>query len=107
MYYNGYIIICIFLGAFLGAALFQSDTYYIADPKGGTRAATEEVLCSRSTTTVVDGNVWTSGDVAVAIYATFGWVAAVYGESVAREISNQIEYEWRNHPDWDVFGYVW
>lgn len=28
MYYNGYIIICIFIGAFLGAALFQWDTYY-------------------------------------------------------------------------------
>lgn len=28
MYYNGYIIICIFIGAFLGAAIFQWDTYY-------------------------------------------------------------------------------
>lgn len=28
MYYNGYIIICIFIGAFLGAACFQWDTYY-------------------------------------------------------------------------------
>ncbi|TFK81493.1 Ctr-domain-containing protein [Polyporus arcularius HHB13444] len=28
MYYNGYIIICIFIGAFLGAAMFQWDTYY-------------------------------------------------------------------------------
>ncbi|KAI0691592.1 Ctr copper transporter family-domain-containing protein [Earliella scabrosa] len=28
MYYNGYIIICIFLGAFLGASVFQWDTYY-------------------------------------------------------------------------------
>ncbi|RPD72707.1 Ctr-domain-containing protein [Lentinus tigrinus ALCF2SS1-7] len=27
MYYNGYIIICIFIGAFLGAIIFQWDTY--------------------------------------------------------------------------------
>nr|VWP02059.1 Mitogen-activated protein kinase (EC [Ganoderma boninense] len=28
MYYNGYIIICIFIGAFLGASIFQWDTYH-------------------------------------------------------------------------------
>lgn len=26
MYYNGYIIICIFIGAFLGAFVFQWET---------------------------------------------------------------------------------
>jgi len=26
MYYNGYIIICIFIGAFLGAFIFQWET---------------------------------------------------------------------------------
>ncbi|KAI1787104.1 Ctr copper transporter family-domain-containing protein [Ganoderma leucocontextum] len=31
MYYNGYMIICIFIGAFLGASIFQWDTYHVTE----------------------------------------------------------------------------
>ena len=56
---------------------------------------------------VHDGNVWSSGGVSAGIDVTFGFVADTWGEDVARSTANLIEYEWRNDPNWDVFGYVW
>ncbi|KAI0691635.1 class I glutamine amidotransferase-like protein [Earliella scabrosa] len=56
---------------------------------------------------IVDGNVWTSGGVSAGTDAALGWVATQYGEDIARRTANDIEYEWRNDPNWDVFAYVW
>ncbi|KAI0753813.1 class I glutamine amidotransferase-like protein [Fomes fomentarius] len=56
---------------------------------------------------VVDGNVWSSGGVSAGIDVTFGWIAGNFGEDVARTVANNIEYEWRNDPNWDPFAYVW
>ncbi|KAI5467476.1 Ctr copper transporter family-domain-containing protein [Mariannaea sp. PMI_226] len=42
MYYNGYIIICIFIGAFLGAFVFQWETLSAGR---GTSAAHEATVC--------------------------------------------------------------
>ncbi|PIL26370.1 hypothetical protein GSI_12126 [Ganoderma sinense ZZ0214-1] len=56
---------------------------------------------------VQDGNVWSSGGVSAGIDVTLGFLAHTWGEDVARSTANQIEYEWRNDPNWDVFGYVW
>ncbi|KAK0724097.1 putative high affinity copper protein [Lasiosphaeris hirsuta] len=44
MYYNGYIIICIFIGAFLGAFVFQWETLG-AHGKGSTSASNEATVC--------------------------------------------------------------
>ncbi|KAH9926615.1 class I glutamine amidotransferase-like protein [Epithele typhae] len=56
---------------------------------------------------VRDGNVWTAGGVSAATDAALSFVAATWGEGVARTVANEIEYEWRNDPDFDVFGWVW
>ncbi|KAH9926614.1 class I glutamine amidotransferase-like protein [Epithele typhae] len=56
---------------------------------------------------VRDGNIWTSGGVSAGTDMALGWVAAHFGEEVARAVANDIEYEWRNDPEWDVFAYVW
>lgn len=41
MYYNGYLIICIFIGSYIGAFLFQWETIY----DGPTSAASEATVC--------------------------------------------------------------
>ncbi|KAI8308385.1 Copper transport protein ctr4 [Colletotrichum sp. SAR11_240] len=41
MYYNGYIIICIFLGSYIGSFIFQWETLY----DGPTSAAKEATVC--------------------------------------------------------------
>ncbi|KAK1828920.1 Ctr copper transporter family-domain-containing protein [Podospora conica] len=43
MYYNGYIIICIFIGAFLGAFVFQWETLGLGE--GKTSATKEPTVC--------------------------------------------------------------
>ncbi|RBR23549.1 uncharacterized protein FIESC28_03731 [Fusarium coffeatum] len=42
MYYNGYFIICIFIGAYLGAFVFHWETL---SPAGNTSAAKEATVC--------------------------------------------------------------
>ncbi|RGP74872.1 ctr copper transporter family [Fusarium longipes] len=42
MYYNGYFIICIFIGAYLGAFIFQWETL---SASGGTSASKEATVC--------------------------------------------------------------
>ncbi|KAH9926606.1 DJ-1/PfpI family protein [Epithele typhae] len=56
---------------------------------------------------VQDGNVWTAGGVSAATDAALSFVAATWGEGMARTVANEIEYEWRNDPDFDVFGWIW
>ncbi|KAI0760444.1 class I glutamine amidotransferase-like protein [Fomes fomentarius] len=56
---------------------------------------------------VVDGNVWSSGGVSAGTDVAFGWIASTFGEDVARDVANRVEYEWRNDPNWDPFAYVW
>ncbi|KAH8882527.1 Ctr copper transporter [Thozetella sp. PMI_491] len=43
MYYNGYFIICIFLGAYIGAFLFQWET--LADGRPATSAVQDATVC--------------------------------------------------------------
>ncbi|TPX14738.1 uncharacterized protein E0L32_005133 [Thyridium curvatum] len=43
MYYNGYFIICIFIGAYLGSFIFQWET--LGTSTGSTSAATEPTVC--------------------------------------------------------------
>lgn len=43
MYYNGYIIICIFIGAFIGSFIFHWE--YLAGEQGPTRAGNNPTVC--------------------------------------------------------------
>jgi len=53
---------------------------------------------------VVDGNIWTSSGVSAGIDVTFAWIAAVYGEDMARTIADVIEYERHTDSHWDPFA---
>ena len=55
---------------------------------------------------VQDGNVWTSGGVSAATDAMLAFMADAYGLDVARWTANNMEYEWRDDPNWDPFAYV-
>jgi len=56
---------------------------------------------------VEDGNIWTSSGVSAGIDATFAWVSAVYGEAVAADTANGLEYERHTDPSWDPFAAIW
>lgn len=57
---------------------------------------------------VVDGNVYTTSGVSAGIDGTFGFLSDVYGEAVAQNISNGMEYvRWLNasyDPFADLYG---
>lgn len=55
---------------------------------------------------VVDGNVWTSSGVSAGIDATFAWIKHVWGEDVAEEVANHMEYERHLDASWDPFAVV-
>lgn len=56
---------------------------------------------------VVDGDIWTSSGISAGIDVTFAWVAEVYGEDVAKQISDRSEYERNLDADRDRFAEVW
>ncbi|RPD53043.1 class I glutamine amidotransferase-like protein [Lentinus tigrinus ALCF2SS1-7] len=55
---------------------------------------------------VADGNVWTTGGVSAGIDGILAWMAHVYGREVARQVANEMEYEWRDDETWDPFAYI-
>jgi len=56
---------------------------------------------------VTDGNIWTSSGVSAGIDATFAFVSAVYGEAIAADTANGLEYERHIDPSWDPFAAIW
>ncbi|KDQ14439.1 hypothetical protein BOTBODRAFT_132252 [Botryobasidium botryosum FD-172 SS1] len=56
---------------------------------------------------VEDGNIWTSSGISAGMDATFAWVSAVYGEAVAADTANGLEYERHTDPSWDPFAAIW
>ncbi|KAL3424117.1 dj-1 family protein [Phlyctema vagabunda] len=56
---------------------------------------------------VEDGNIWTGAGVSAGIDVTYAWIAKVWGDDLAHEISTTMEYtrvlEW----DSDPFSSVW
>ncbi|SCZ87812.1 BZ3500_MvSof-1268-A1-R1_Chr2-3g05280 [Microbotryum saponariae] len=53
---------------------------------------------------VADGRCWTSSGVAAGMDMTLGWVKHVYGENVAKQTANFIEYEWNEDSEKDRFA---
>ncbi|KAL7267414.1 hypothetical protein RUND412_010002 [Rhizina undulata] len=56
---------------------------------------------------VVDGNIWTSSGVAAGLDATFAFVKYLYGDEIATNIANTLEYERHQDPSWDPFADIW
>ncbi|KAF9881175.1 dj-1 family protein [Colletotrichum karsti] len=53
---------------------------------------------------VADGNVWTSSGVSAGIDATLAWVAEVFGEAEAGDITDLMEYERHTDSEWDPYA---
>ena len=51
-----------------------------------------------------DGNIWTSSGISSSIDVTIAWIASTYGESVAQNVSDTMEYERHTDPSWDPWG---
>ena len=56
---------------------------------------------------VVDGNIWTSSGISAGIDVTFAWIAAVFGEVVAKRIADRSEYVRNLDPEEDRFAELW
>jgi transcriptional regulator GlxA family with amidase domain len=53
---------------------------------------------------VKDGNIYTSSGVSAGIDMALGFVSDLLGRDLAKQQSNEIEYEWRENADWDPFS---
>lgn len=53
---------------------------------------------------VNDGNIWTSSGISAGIDVTFAWIADVYGDDVAKDIADRMEYTRVTDPDNDPFA---
>lgn len=56
---------------------------------------------------VQDGNIWTSSGVTAGIDGMFAFVAAHWGEDIAKDLANTLEYERHTDPSWDPFAKVY
>ncbi|KZV63160.1 DJ-1/PfpI family protein, partial [Peniophora sp. CONT] len=53
---------------------------------------------------VHDGNIWTSSGVSAGIDGMFAFLAATWGEDVAKELADELEYERHIDSAWDPFA---
>ncbi|KAH8810554.1 class I glutamine amidotransferase-like protein [Flagelloscypha sp. PMI_526] len=53
---------------------------------------------------VVDGNIWTGAGVSAGIDTTFAFIGEMYGESIAQEIADHLEYERHTDSSWDPYA---
>ena len=53
---------------------------------------------------VKDGTIYSSSGVSAGLDMALGFVADQFGESVAVQQSNEIEYDWKRNPEWDPFA---
>ncbi|KDQ31674.1 hypothetical protein PLEOSDRAFT_1035376 [Pleurotus ostreatus PC15] len=53
---------------------------------------------------VVDDNIWTSSGVSAGIDATLAFVEEIYGEELATDVANSMEYERHTNATWDPFA---
>lgn len=53
---------------------------------------------------VKEGNIYSSSGVSAGIDMTLGFVADLLGYDIAKQQSLEIEYDWKQDPDWDPFS---
>ena len=53
---------------------------------------------------VKDGNIYTSSGISAGIDMALGFISDLLGYSIAKQQSNEIEYDWKEDPDWDPFS---
>ncbi|GAB7334947.1 hypothetical protein MBLNU13_g06821t1 [Cladosporium sp. NU13] len=52
----------------------------------------------------VDGNIWSSSGVSAGIDATLAWISCMYGDDVARNVTNAMEYDRHTDSYFDPFA---
>jgi putative intracellular protease/amidase len=63
-----------------------------------------EVCWIKKARWVTDGNLYTSSGVSAGMDMTFGFIADLLGHEVAKQISIEIEYDWKEDAGWDPFA---
>jgi transcriptional regulator GlxA family with amidase domain len=53
---------------------------------------------------VKDGNIYTSSGISAGIDMALGFISDLLGYPIAKQQSNEIEYDWKEDPDWDPFS---
>ncbi|KAL1748057.1 class I glutamine amidotransferase-like protein [Schizophyllum fasciatum] len=53
---------------------------------------------------VRDGNIWTSSGVSAGMDMALAWMACVFGDEIATDVANGMEYERHKDPSWDPFA---
>jgi transcriptional regulator GlxA family with amidase domain len=53
---------------------------------------------------IKDSNIYTSSGVSAGIDMTLGFVSDLLGHETAKQQSNEIEYDWKENPEWDPFA---
>jgi transcriptional regulator GlxA family with amidase domain len=53
---------------------------------------------------VRDGNIYTSSGVSAGIDMTLGFISDLFGRDLAKQQSNEIEYNWEENPEHDPFS---
>jgi transcriptional regulator GlxA family with amidase domain len=69
-----------------------------------TRRESPQVQWIKSARWVRDGNIYTSSGVSAGIDMTLGFISDVLGYERAKQQSNEIEYEWKENPEYDPFS---
>jgi transcriptional regulator GlxA family with amidase domain len=52
-------------------------------------------------------SVWTSSGIAAGMDMTFAWVKNIYGEKIADQLANSLEYERHEDSEWDPYSEIW
>jgi len=53
---------------------------------------------------VKDGNIYTSSGVSAGIDMTLGFISDILGYDIAKQLSLDIEYDWKENANWDPFS---
>jgi transcriptional regulator GlxA family with amidase domain len=56
---------------------------------------------------IKDGNMYTSSGVSAGIDMTLGFISDLLGHDVAKQQSIEIEYDWKEDPEWDPFSEIY
>ena len=63
-----------------------------------------EVIWIKKARWIKDGNIYTSSGVSAGMDMTLGFISDLLGYEIAKQQSIEIEYDWKENPEWDPFS---
>ena len=69
-----------------------------------TKEESPEVIWIKKARWIKDGNIYSSSGVSAGIDMTLGFVSDLLGYDIAKQQSIEIEYDWKEDPEWDPFS---